>query len=71
MQNKFEEPTPPKRTIKGGWFNVYQDGCGGRPVYDGPWSREQAERQQYACPHPDLPRVACIQIPDCTEGEGL
>jgi hypothetical protein len=57
----------PKRTIKGGWVNVYE---AHEPPYTwigGPYtSREGADRA-----FSDRPRIACIQIPDITEGEGL
>lgn len=62
-----ERLTRPKPTIKGGWFNVYR-GDYGRPQYVGPYSREMADSESQGdarC------RIACIQIPDITEGEGL
>lgn len=69
MQNKFEEPTPPKRTIKGGWVNVWFKGGGG--VALDPNIRDtKASADSYASGDEGR-RIACIQIPDFTEGEGL
>jgi hypothetical protein len=52
---------PPKRTIKGGWLNVYPAGAG---FYLYP-TREEADLRASSR------RVACIMFPDITEGEGL
>lgn len=61
-----------KRTIKGGWFNIYR-GDYGLPVYDGPFSRELADTDAHAQLYGSTPRtrIACILIPDFTEGDGL
>ena len=52
--------SPPKRTIKGGWLNVYR----GDHM---PWHVDREEADEAASPS----RIACIQIPAITEGEGL
>lgn len=49
-----------KRTIKGGWVNVYRHGGG---MYHP--TREDADSSGINN------RIACIQIPDFQEGEGL
>jgi hypothetical protein len=62
---------PPKRTIKGGWVNVY--------VRRPPGERETLNdslvtfyvTRQAADAAAASNRIACIQIPDITEGEGL
>jgi hypothetical protein len=59
-----ERITPPKRIIKGGWVNVYQDAAG--PYFTRPWfTRDEADKQAADG------RISCIQIPDITEGQGL
>jgi hypothetical protein len=69
--NPCSEPScmvchPPKRVIKGGWLNVYRDGSGYR-LDDKPCSDKRAVDGFT----PSGERIACIQIPDFTEGEGL
>ena len=57
---------PTKRTIKGGWVNVYDYGHGVlhcSPIF----FRTRAECDTEGTNSP----IACIQIPDITEGEGL
>lgn len=54
------------RVIKGGWLNVYRDGAGYR-LDDKPCS-DKAAVDAFT---PSGERIACIQIPDITEGEGL
>jgi hypothetical protein len=50
----------PKPVIKGGWLNIYKDS---QPV----WHRTRALADGGAGAY----RIACIRIPDITEGEGL
>lgn len=59
---KMPEPTKP--TIKGGWMNVYFPR--GEFSFDRPYptKAEAVARRCDGC-------IACIQIPDITEGEGL
>jgi len=52
-----------KRTIKGGWLNMYPDG-NHFPHPD----RASADKASLTAASD---RIACIQIPDVTEGEGL
>jgi hypothetical protein len=69
--NMAAEPkpmTPFKRTIKGGWMNVYA--ASPEQKRDLGWRYHFATREladKFAGPL----RTACIQIPDFTEGEGL
>lgn len=57
---------PPKPTIKGGWVNVYRDRSGvAARIADYVWAdKEDADAA-------GIDRIACIQIPDIQEGEGL
>lgn len=52
-----------KRIIEGGWVNFYPEGGWGP---DGP----HATKHKADC-QAGTGRIACIQIPDITEGEGL
>ncbi len=66
---KHEHPAPAKRTIKGGWLNVWANPTADRVV--GPIvfnSRFEADRSARI---DSGTRIACIKIPDFTEGEGL
>lgn len=59
---------PAKRTIKGGWVNVYP-GRGYLTPLDGPHPAKNVADAWAAGDERD--RIACIQIPDFQEGEGL
>lgn len=56
----------PKRTIKGGWVNVYAGDLGFASLSE--WTYETKGEADYKA---NRGRIACIQIPDITEGEGL
>jgi len=56
----------PRRTIKGGWVNVYQ-GMLGFAAFGNTTFETKGEADFKGGPN----RIACIQIPDITEGEGL
>lgn len=55
----IKRPEAAKPTIKGGWVNVYLRSSAWHPT------REDADGSK------SPKRIACIQIPDITEGEGL
>lgn len=55
-----------KATIKGGWVNVYRNVDADGTMMFG---RVHSSREEADTHH--LKRIACIQIPDITEGEGL
>lgn len=57
---------PAKRTIKGGWANVYRYHNGNIQITPCMF-RTRAECDGEGTDH----RIACIQIPDIEEGEGL
>lgn len=70
---RLPTPEPTKPTIKGGWVNVMD-----APTLDqgrmlmGPYdSRDEADSFFRDRRDPRYRRLACIQIPDFTEGEGL
>lgn len=63
-------PKPePKPTVKGGWMNVWRDDSGNLE-YGKPYPN-QGEAMIARSKCSSLHFVACIQIPDITEGEGL
>jgi hypothetical protein len=58
-----------KRTIKGGWVNVWAHEQGGRVA--GPQFFDTKEDADHSATRDAGRRIACIHIPDITEGEGL
>jgi hypothetical protein len=67
--NPLNSRAKPKRTIKGGWVNVYLDEYGRASVGSLHPTKEGAVGLRSATE--TAPIIACIQIPDITEGEGL
>lgn len=63
--DKLRREYKPKRVIKGGWINVYEGPKGSANI--GALCESKVEADMFHSPS----RVACIQIPDITEGEGL
>jgi len=59
----------PKRTIKGGWLNVWAVDGGGRAM--NPTLFDTKDEADKHAAEDSGTRIACIQIPDITEGEGL
>lgn len=65
MSTEPAPQTPYKPTIQGGWLNVYRAGSLAIDIKGRYLTKVVADEAA----RPD--RIACIQIPDITEGEGL